>query len=105
MVLLLQCLICRRSISQQIVSSLNEALDGLCLLEDNQVAAYDGLNLFSLSFAEHPGGPGWIVGSELGGLTLNIVTRGHKKNKSPELDQDDHGCPVGIRGAYDRVTI
>jgi hypothetical protein len=45
------------------------------------------------------------VGSELGGLTLNIVTRGSRKNKNPELaDEEDRKCPVGIRGAYDRVN-
>jgi hypothetical protein len=58
-----------------------------------------------LKFSDNAGGPGWIVGSELGGLTLNIVTRGNRKNKNPEIDDDDeHGCPVGIKGAYDRVS-
>jgi len=57
-------------------------------------------------FPEISGGPAWIVGSELGGLTLNIVARGNSgENKNPELDDDQPDCPVGIKGAYDRVSF
>ena len=57
-------------------------------------------------FPEISGGPAWIVGSELGGLTLNIVARGKSgKNKNPELEGDLPDCPVGIKGAYDRVSV
>ncbi len=58
-------------------------------------------------FPEISGGPAWIVGSELGGLTLNIVARGNPgKSKNPELDEDDlPDCPVEMKGAYDRVSL
>ena len=60
-------------------------------------------NLFG--FSEESGGPAWIVGSELGGLTLNIVARDPPaRDINPELDEGKNNtCPVGIKGAYDRV--
>lgn len=51
---------------------------------------------------DDPGGPGWIVGSELGGNTLNVVARKLSPLGSENENEVDDSCPVGIQGAYDR---
>ncbi len=57
----------------------------------------------NVNFLETQSQAGWILGSELGGNTLNVMARKHDEiNKSKTRHFNDFS-PVGIHGAYDRV--
>jgi len=54
-------------------------------------------------YLETLGQAGWILGSELGGNTLNVVARKHDEMNKSKTRSFNELSPVGIHGAYDRV--